>query len=340
VPSFSLARINRYYSVMPSLKPLDDMGTGRIVAILSVNATAQHFTGVDVPSLRKAFRKAGLTRAQYAVRSVQGSHQFHAVRRAISSGASVLVLDTRYSGTSSQIESYAKAHGVPVIDYDWLTLGGSRKYYVGFDSLKIGVLLGQGLVSCVSAWGVKHPRIIVMKGAPSDYNSALYAEGYDAVLSRKYSVGWQDVSNPPGTWDPAVAASEFEQAYAAHKAAHKKINAALIPNDENGGDIVTYLQGLGIKPFTFPTTGLDATPGGLQRILAGYQCGTVYKPIYLEAQAAAALAMYVWAGVKPPDSLVNWSITDPQTNRSVASALLTPIWVTKQNMKSVIVTGS
>ena len=39
-------------------------------------------------------------------------------------------------------------------------------------------------------------------------------------------------------------------------------------------------------------TGQDATLVGLQNILAGYQCGTAYKPIYLEAQAAAALAMY------------------------------------------------
>ena len=81
----------------------------------------------------------------------------------------------------------------------------------------------------------------------------------------------------------------------------------------------------------------DATPGGLQRILAGYQCGTAYKPIYLEAQAAAALAMYVWAGVKPPVGLINWSITDPQANRSVTSALLTPVWVTRQNMRSTVI---
>ena len=56
------------------------------------------------------------------------------------------------------------------------------------------------------------------------------------------------------------------------------------------------MQGNGVRPRTFPTTGLDATTVGLQNILAGYQCGTVYKPIYLEAQAAAALALYVRAG--------------------------------------------
>lgn len=77
--------------------------------------------------------------------------------------------------------------------------------------------------------------------------------------------------------------SEFQQQYAAHK----NINAALIPNDENGAPIISYLQGKGVKARTFPTTGLDATVVGLQNILAGYQCGTVCKPIYLEAQAAS-----------------------------------------------------
>ncbi len=82
---------------------------------------------------------------------------------------------------------------------------------------------------------------------------------------------------------------------------------------------------------------LDATLDGLHNILAGYQCGTVYKPIYLEAQAAAALAMYVWAKVTPPTNLLNWSITDPQTNASVASVLLTPEWVTAKTINSTVI---
>ena len=44
---------------------------------------------------------------------------------------------------------------------------------------------------------------------------------------------------------------------------------------------------------------------GLQNILSDYQCMTVYKPVYTEAQAAAAVAMYLRAGQKPPSSLVN-----------------------------------
>ena len=69
--------------------------------------------------------------------------------------------------------------------------------------------------------------------------------------------------------------------------------------------MISVLQKNQIPPKTFPTTGQDASPSGLQNILKGYQCGTVYKPIYLEAQAAAALALYLRAGVTPPAALVN-----------------------------------
>ncbi len=331
-PQLSLNQINNSFSAMSALKPIAAKGNGSIGVILPDDATAPHFD-VDARDLKKSFQEAGLKTSQYTVQRPQGSKQFSAAKAAITRGASVLIVDARYSGIGARIESYAKAHGVPVIDYDWLTSGGTRKYYVGFDSLKVGVLLGQGLVSCVSAWGVKHPQIVVMKGAPTDYNSALYAQGYDAVLARQFSSGWTDVSNPPGTWNQAIALSEFQQQYAAHK----NINAALIPNDEDGAPIIDYLQSTGIKARTFPTTGLDATPPGLQFILAGYQCGTVYKPIYLEAQAAAALAMYVRAGAAPPASLLNWNITDPQTNTSVASVLLTPEWVTTENMNSTVI---
>jgi D-xylose transport system substrate-binding protein len=313
---------------MSALKPLAAKGGGNIAVILPKTRTAPHFQNSDRPDLNKSFREAGLRTSQFTVQVLPDNRQFRAAQMAIANGASVLIVDTRGSVDNVRIESYAKAHSVPVIDYDWLTPGGSREYYVGFDSLKVGVLLGLGLVQCVSTWHIKHPQILAMRGAPTDYNSALYADGYDAVLLRQPARRWTEISVPTGTWEPKVALSQFQQEYKAHPG----INAALIPNDENAAPIIGYLRSKGIKAKTFPTTGLDATPGGLQNVRAGYQCGTVYKPIYLEAQAAAALAIYLRARVSLPSSLVNWKITDPQTHSSVASVLLTPEWVTAGNM--------
>ena len=335
VPQLSLSQINNSFSAMATLKPLAAKGKGSVAVILPDTVSSTRYVEFDAPYLKESFQKAGLKSSQYTVQNALGSDatQFSDAQTAITKGASVLVVDALDSGVGAHIESYAKSHGVAVIDYDRLVLGGSRKYYVSFNNVQVGKLIGQGLVSCVAAWGVKKPQVIVMKGAPTDNNATLFAQGYDAVLAPHFSSGWKDVSNPAGTWDPPTALSEFQQQYTAHPT----INAALIPNDENGAPIIHYLANKGIKAKTFPTTGQDATLTGLQNILTGYQCGTVYKPIYLEAQAAAALAMYTRAGITPPASLANGSTQDTTANVAVKSALLPPTWVTTSNMNSTVI---
>src|SRR5215470_7039280 len=140
-PHFSLIKINNSFKAMSALKPLAAMGKNNIAVILPNDATVPHFKKFDAKYLKKAFHKTGLKPSQYPVQLPRGSDQFSAAREAITKGARVLILDARYSGAGVHIESYARNHGVNVIDYDWLTPGGSRDYYVGFDSLKIGVLL-------------------------------------------------------------------------------------------------------------------------------------------------------------------------------------------------------
>ncbi len=111
----------------------------------------------------------------------------------------------------------------------------------------------------------------------------------------------------------------------------------MVPNDENAAPIIHYLQSLHVKAKTFPVTGQDATLVGLQNILNGYQCGTVYKPIYLEAQAAVALAIILRAHKTPPASLVNKSVTDTVSHSQVPSVLMTPEWVTPTNMNATVI---
>lgn len=336
VPSLSIDSFTRDFSAMTKLKSLAATGKGNVAVILPDTVSSARYTEFDAPYLTKAFEDAGLKTSQFTVQNAQGSDatELTDAQSAISAGASVLVVDPLDSGVGAQIESYAKSHGVAVIDYDRLTLGGSRSYYVSFNNVKVGQLLGQGLVQCVSAWNVSDPQVIVMKGAPTDNNATLFAQGYDGVLSSYFSSSkWKEVAQPAGTWDPPTALTEFQQAYTAHP----NLNAALIPNDENAAPIIKYLQTLHVPAKKFPTTGQDATLVGLQNVLSGYQCGTVYKPIYEEAQAAAALAIYLRAGKTPPSGLVNGTTTDTQAKTQVPSVLLTPEWVTPSNMKSTVI---
>jgi D-xylose transport system substrate-binding protein len=336
VPQISYTGLTNNFSAMASLKSIAAAGKGNVTVILPDTVSSTRYVEFDAPYLKDAFAAAGLPSSDYTVENALGQDatQLSMAQSAITKGATVLVVDPLDSGVGAHIESIAKAAGVAVIDYDRLTLGGSRSYYVSFNNVLVGTLLGQGLVSCVSAWGVKNPQVTVMRGAPTDNNATLFADGYDAVLKPLFSSGkWVDVSNPAGTWTPDVAVSEFTQTYTAHK----NINAALIPNDENGAPIIHYLQGQGIKPRTFPTTGQDATLTGLDNVLSGYQCGTVYKPIYEEAQAAAALAIFLRDKVTPPTTLVNGQTDDTTSKVEVPSVLLKPEWVTTANMNATVI---
>ena len=333
--ALSVSDLDGSFSAMSKLTSLASSGKGTIAVILPDTTSSTRYVEFDAPYLKEAFTKAGLSSTDFSIQNALGSDatQLADAQSDITKGASVLVVDALDSGVGAHIESLAQQHGVAVIDYDRLTLGGSRQYYVSFDNVKVGTVMGQGLVSCVSDWGVKNPNVVVMKGAATDNNATLFAQGYDAVLKPHFSSGWKDAADPAGTWVPSTALSEFQQAYTAHKG----INAALIPNDENGAPIIHYLQSQGVKAKTFPTTGQDATLTGLQNILSGYQCGTVYKPIYLEAQAAAALAVYVRAGQTPPSTLVNASTQDTTAKTAVKSVYLTPEWVTTKNMNATII---
>jgi D-xylose transport system substrate-binding protein len=335
-PSISITQLDRTFNAMADLKPLAAEGKGNVAVILPDTVSSARYTEFDAPYLSQALATAGLTPSQYSVVNAQGSDatELSDAQEAITKGASVLIMDPLDSGVGASIESYAKSHGVAVIDYDRLTLGGQRSYYVSFNNVEVGTLIGQGFVSCATAWHVAKPNVLVMKGAPTDNNATLFAQGYLAVLQPHFADGsYVNVGEPAGTWDPPTAESEFQQQFTAHK----NINSVLTPNDENAAPIIHYLQTQGVKANTFPVTGQDATLVGLQNILSGFQCGTVYKPIYLEAQAAVAVAMYVRADKTPPSSLVNNTTEDSQEHQAVKSVLLTPEWVTTSNMNSTVI---
>ncbi|HET9719901.1 MAG TPA: substrate-binding domain-containing protein [Solirubrobacteraceae bacterium] len=336
-PTISASSFNNSFSAMAALKPLASQGKGLVAAILPDTTSSTRYVEFDEPMLKKAMAAAGLPASDIVVQNGQGSDQTFLTdaQSDITKGASVLMIDPEDSGVGARVEALAKSHGVQVIDYDRLTLGGNRNYYVSFNNVQVGKTMGQGFVKCVSAWHVSHPNVVVMRGDPTDNNATLFYQGYyNDVLAPLFKSGkYTDVVNPAGTWDPPTAKTEFQQALTAHP----NINSALIPNDENGAPIITYLKSRGVKPNTFPTTGQDATLTGLQNILSGYQCGTVYKPIYLEAQAAVSLAMYLRAGKTPPSGLVNGSTMDTKEHKAVPSVLETPEWVTAQNMKDTIV---
>ena len=335
-PTVSDSTFNTSLSTMKYLKSVVAKGSGSIAVILPDTTSSTRYTEFDAPYLKASFAAAGLKASQYIIQNAQGSTttQLTDAQADITKGAKVLLVDALDSTTGANIEKYAKQHGVKVIDYDRLVLGGSRNYYVSFNNVAVGTLIGQGVVSCISSWKVAKPVVYVMKGSPTDNNATLFAQGSNAVLAKQH---YTLVKQGTGTWDAPTALVDFKGAYTANK----KINAVVTPNDENAAPIIAYLQSLGLKPKAIPFTGQDATLTGFQNIISGYQCGTVYKPIWLEAQAAAALAIYLRAGIKPPSGLVNGTTPDSMATsmalKHVASVLLTPSWVTASTIEKTVI---
>ena len=99
------------------------------------------------------------------------------------------------------------------------------------------------------------------------------------------------------------------------------------------------LRNKNVAAKKIPTTGQDATLQGMVNVLQGYQCGSVYKAVYLEAQDAVAIATILRAGQTPPSALLNSTTSPPSgvTGSTQPASLLKPQWVTSSNMNSTVI---
>ena len=336
VPQIAAGDFTADFAVMQQLTGLAAQGEGLIGVLLPDTTTSTRYVQYDAPFLAKAFEAAGLTSDQYKIDNAHGSAQTMQTQADadINAGASVLLIDPLDPGSGAAIEAKAESQGVAVIDYDRLVSGGPEdRYYVSFNNEQVGELIGQGEVDCIDAWKVQDPNLLIMNGDPTDNNAKLFAQGYHSVLDPLFSdKTYTKVGEPAGTWDPPTAATTFEQQFTAHP----EINAVVTPNDDNANAVISILKKNQIAPNTFPTTGQDASPVGLQNILLGYQCGTVYKPFHAEAQAAAALALYLRAGVTPPSTLVNSTTKDDEIGKDIPSVYTVPVWVQTDGVADVL----
>jgi len=350
VPSdLSISSFTADFSYMSKLSDLRKAGSGQIGVVLPDTTTSTRYVAFDQPYLTKAFQGAGYSSSDYTIQNAQGTTTTElAIAQAdISKGAKVLIVDPIDSPTGQAIQAYAQSHGVKMISYDRATFTGTDTYYVSFDNVQVGKLIGMGFVQCVSAWGVKNPQVYELDGGrDTDPNAVSFAQGYNQAIwgdttipepaGKTNSQGMKLVSESfAAGWDNGKGGATFQQAFTANR----QINATVEANDGLGNAVINVLKNTGVKAKTVPTTGQDATPQGLENILLGYQCGTVYKPIYLEAQDAVALATVLRAGKTPPQGLLNGQTSPPsgQQGNTEPASLLVPTWVDTSNMESTVI---
>jgi D-xylose transport system substrate-binding protein len=248
-------------------------------------------------------------------------------RQMTSAKVKVLMIVDLDAASGAKIEQEAAKNGVIPVDYDRLTPGGGAALYVSFDNVKVGQVQGKTLTQCPQVKGQKSVKYVDIDGAPTDNNATLFKQGYDSVLSK--TPGWKKVGNQTGNWDAPTAGRVFSSMLGKNP----DLKAAMVANDTMAGAVVTDLKRQGLNGKV-AVSGQDASAEGLQHIMDGDQCFTIYKPSTAEA-APAIKAIAQLANGQVPDTK-GVTITDPQTKKKVPSILATPVAVTIDNVADPI----
>lgn len=245
--------------------------------------------------------------------------QTQQVDTAISEGAKVVVLDpVNGAGAGGMVQS-ARNSGAKVIAYDRFIK--EADYYMSFDNQTVGKMQAEALVEAMGDKG----NILMLNGSPTDPNAGQFKAGAHSVLDSSGVKILAEYDNPD--WSPENAQQWTTDQMSKYDA--DQIQGVYAANDGQAGGVVAALTGAGIPADALPPiTGQDAEIAAIQRILAGEQSMTIYKPIKIEAETAAEVAV---ALVKGED------VGETTDFEGVASFIFDPIVVTKDNVASTVI---
>jgi D-xylose transport system substrate-binding protein len=306
---------------------------GKVGVILPDTSSSQRWGSDDPKLLKKAFDAAGVP---VDIQNANGDEKrfVQIAEDMIADGTSVMMITSLGAESARTVHRKARDAGVKTIDYDRLSLNADADYYVSFDNRAVGELQGQGLINCLKDSAAAKPVIADLNGAPDDNNATLFKAGYESVLQEKYDSG-AFLKGPDQSiegWKTETATAIFREMWVQ---TNGKIDGVLAANDGLAAGAIAVLTQSN-RNGKVPVTGQDATVQGLQNILAGDQCMTVYKPIKEEADAAAAVAIALYKG-ETPDAPQQEK--DPESGAYVPAKLLKPQAVTKKDVGRVISEG-
>jgi len=244
----------------------------------------------------------------------------------LTQGVDVLIVVAHNAETAATIVDSAHKAGVPVIAYDRLIRNADVDLYVSFDAVRIGELQSQYAVQ-----HVPKGNYVLIGGAPSDNNALLLREGQMKPLKPLVEKGDIKIISDQFAkdWQAIEALKIMENALTR---AANKVDAVVVSNDGTAGGAI---QALAEQKLTGKVlvTGQDADLAACQRILAGTQTMTIYKPLVKEAGKAGEMAILLAKKQPVPDKTVGVN----NGKKDVPSILLEPIAVDKTNLLSTVV---
>jgi D-xylose transport system substrate-binding protein len=300
---------------------LDGKGA-KVGIILPDTKSSQRWVTADPDALKAACQKNNLN---CNIQNAQGSATtMKTIAESMENdGVKVLMITNLDNASGAAIEKEAQTKGVTTVDYDRLTLGGSAALYVSFDGVAVGDAQGKALVQCPQVAGKSSVTYVDVNGSPTDSNAAAFKKGYDGVLSKQ--AGWKKVSDQSiKDWDNPTAGTTF----ASMLQRNPNIQAVMVANDGMANAVIGQLTNQHLNG-KLAVSGQDATAQGLQHIMDGDQCFTIYKPSVKEANPAVDAITQIVNGNLPQTTQ---TITDTQTGKKVPAILATPIAITKANV--------
>jgi D-xylose transport system substrate-binding protein len=243
----------------------------------------------------------------------------------LTQGIDVLVVAPHNAEVAASIVSLAKQQGVPLISYDRLIRNSDVDLYVSFDNVKVGETQARYLLE-------RAPRgnYILIGGAPTDNNARLFRQGQMNVLQPAIDRG--DIKIVADQWARDWLASEaLEHTENALTQTKNNVVAVVASNDGTAGGAIRALEEQGLAGRVL-VSGQDAELAALQRVVAGTQSMTVYKPVAELARVGAEAAVALARREKiEPSGTVNNGLKD------VPSILLESIPVDKNNVVSTVI---
>jgi D-xylose transport system substrate-binding protein len=301
--------------------------SGTIALLLPETKTAR-YEAADRPYLEAKIKQlCPGCKVLYSNANQNSATQQTQAEQAITNGAKVLVLDPVDGVAAAVIARSAASRGVKVLSYDRPVKGAPIDAYVSFDNEKVGRLQGQALLDKLGS-RASSGQVVMINGSQDDNNALLFKKGALSVLQGKVTIGFETFTPD---WAPDTAGREMDQAIT--KVGKPNIIGVYSANDGMAGAIIASLKRAGFSPLP-PVTGQDAELSAVQRILAGDQFMSIYKPIKPEADKSAELAVALLRGQS-----ISGMATEKFDNGAgqIPSAIFDPIVLTKDNVKDTVV---
>lgn len=300
-------------------------GGGKTIALLLPESKTTRYEAFDKPLFEaKVAELCSDCTVNYYNADQDEAKQAQQLTTALTEGASVVVLDPVNGAGAGGMVQEAQEADAKVIAYDRFIEGVD--YYMSFDNETVGKMQGQALVDAMGDTG----NILMLNGAPSDPNAAQFKAGAHSVLDASGVKILEEYDNPD--WSPENAQQWTTDQLSKYDASD--IQGVYAANDGQAGGVVAALTGAGVSEDALPPiTGQDAQLDAIQRIISGEQAMTIYKPIPIEAETAAEVAVKLAQGEDVGD-IGDTALGD---YNGVPSYIFDPIAVTKDNVADTIV---